>query len=325
MHSRNVAIIGAGQLGSRHLQGLLSYARPLHIYMVDPSALSLDRAKSRVKEVRSSADHEVVYYSSIDELPSQLDLAIISTNADIRRTVTEELLREADVRYLVFEKVLFQSLEDYDAIAALLKEKSVKAWVNCPRRMWESYIKLWNRVQGITHLSYAVSGTSWGLGSNAIHFLDHFGWLTEDYEIDLDFLLHKDLASNKRKGFVEFNGTLYGRSKNGFLISLTSYANGNIPLSIQIDSDRVRCVINESQGQGWIATPEDDWQWQAMPFGMEYQSILTGKLAKGILEEDGCILPTFDESKWIHKKLIEGFIKHLESISGKRESVCPIT
>ena len=47
----NCAIIGAGQLGSRHLQGLLSYKKEsLNIFIIDPSDDSLFIAKQRALE-----------------------------------------------------------------------------------------------------------------------------------------------------------------------------------------------------------------------------------------------------------------------------------
>ena len=47
----NIAIIGAGQLGSRHLQGLKLAKLPIKIQVVDSSAESLAVAKSRYEEV----------------------------------------------------------------------------------------------------------------------------------------------------------------------------------------------------------------------------------------------------------------------------------
>ena len=46
-----VAIIGAGQLGSRYLQGMASCKLPLDIIVIDPNQESLIQAQDRWNEV----------------------------------------------------------------------------------------------------------------------------------------------------------------------------------------------------------------------------------------------------------------------------------
>ena len=48
------AIIGAGQIGSRHLQALCQFEKPIRVDLVDPSDESLQTAQSRFEEVISS-------------------------------------------------------------------------------------------------------------------------------------------------------------------------------------------------------------------------------------------------------------------------------
>ena len=48
----NVAIVGAGQLGSRHLQGLSKVNININISVVDPKKHSLQLARSRFNEMR---------------------------------------------------------------------------------------------------------------------------------------------------------------------------------------------------------------------------------------------------------------------------------
>lgn len=42
---KNISIIGAGQLGSRHLQGLMTAQTEMNIWVVDQSLDSLNTAK----------------------------------------------------------------------------------------------------------------------------------------------------------------------------------------------------------------------------------------------------------------------------------------
>ena len=49
--SKNIAIIGGGQIGSRHLQGLAKLSKQFQIYVVDPDKQALSIAKQRYLEV----------------------------------------------------------------------------------------------------------------------------------------------------------------------------------------------------------------------------------------------------------------------------------
>ena len=46
-----IGVIGAGQLGGRHLQGLARLSLPCEIDVVDPSPVSLDSARKRFSEI----------------------------------------------------------------------------------------------------------------------------------------------------------------------------------------------------------------------------------------------------------------------------------
>src|SRR5947209_4742456 len=135
-----VALIGAGQIGSRHLQALARLEADITV--IDPSSASLDRAR----ELAGKSD--IRYATQLDQLGPAIDVAIVACSARERRSVVESLLAGRKVGALVLEKVLFQKIEDYEAVGALLKERGVRAWVNCPRRLWPFYQALRERTRG---------------------------------------------------------------------------------------------------------------------------------------------------------------------------------
>ena len=67
-------IIGAGQLGSRHLQGLLKSEIEQVIYVLDPSENSLTVSKQRAQEVEFM--HIVKYIKDWNNIPSNSNQAI---------------------------------------------------------------------------------------------------------------------------------------------------------------------------------------------------------------------------------------------------------
>ena len=110
-----IAIIGAGQLGSRHLQALARLTTECEITVIDPSLESLAVAKQRFEEMPvNKAVCVVGYGTSVDELPVELDYVVVATGADVRLKVLQSLLARSTVRYMLLEKVLFQRLGDYE-------------------------------------------------------------------------------------------------------------------------------------------------------------------------------------------------------------------
>ena len=82
---KKILISGAGQIGSRHLQGLMKLNFPSKIYVVDPSIKSLALSESRLKEVKNIAPFiDVSFFSELPKL-GKIDLAIIATTSDIRK------------------------------------------------------------------------------------------------------------------------------------------------------------------------------------------------------------------------------------------------
>src|SRR5690606_4328307 len=132
--TKNIMIIGAGNLGSRHLQGLKSTPADTLIYIIDPAESSLALSLERWKEL--TPPQEARFFKKIPPGIDKIDLAIIACSADVRAQVTQELLQTVRTNAILFEKVLFQNLDDYDSIQSLLQKENVAAWVNCPRRLW---------------------------------------------------------------------------------------------------------------------------------------------------------------------------------------------
>ena len=184
---KRIAIIGAGQLGSRHLQGLAKIKQDIHITVIDPNLSALEIARPRFVEMpENPLIQSVEYLESVEKLKRPVALAIIATNADVRRNVIEELVSNSRVKYLILEKVVFQSVAHFEAVIPLLKEKGIQAWVNCSRRMFPFFRELKKRTVNAPQISLTVEGSHWGLGCNTIHMLDLLAFLTEQTKFEFD-------------------------------------------------------------------------------------------------------------------------------------------
>ena len=121
MHT--LLLIGAGNIGRRHLQGILLANNQLEIFVVEPHLPNHDLINQAVTEAGGLRQHQLKIFSSLDEIEkTDFEIVIIATNADVRKNVLLDFLSKKTVTYLVLEKVLFQTLDDYKTVGKLLYE-----------------------------------------------------------------------------------------------------------------------------------------------------------------------------------------------------------
>lgn len=321
---KNIIIIGAGQIGSRHLQALRAIKTPLDISVVDTSQASLDIARQRYDEMpQGTVRHTLNFVNEFP--PKDIDIAIISTSSNTRREATEKLLEKNKVKFIIFEKLLFQKIDDFSVIKKLLKKHKTRAWVNCSMRIMPFYGKIKEEFKD-KKIFYHVDGGMFGLITNAIHYIDHMAYLTEcnKYKINTE-LLDTHPFESKRKEFIEFNGTLKIEFSNGSLGIFTCYPNSPAPIVTSISGNDIRIISKESEGKAWISRKDLGWQWEDTDSKMPNQSQMTTDIVENLFKTETCKLTDFEESIKLHIPFLEAILKHLNAYSEKKYDYYPFT
>lgn len=321
-----IAIVGAGQLGSRHLQGLARLSLPCEIDVVDPSQGALDIARQRFAEMPPNSDVLAVkYHLSIDALPSTLDYAVIATNADVRLAVLQELLTGRDVHRVLLEKVLFQRQRDYEVAEALLTSRNVQAWVNCSRRVFPIYSLIKDYFAKESLKYFQVMGGGWGLGCNCVHFVDLLGMLTGKLPTDISTVDLDDLlVPSKRKNFMEFTGSLHGQFGDT-QFEITSFSESSARLILTLRSESRTCVVDETSGHAFFFDDKRHAQWEQRAFEVPFLSQLSTSIATRILTHGASDLATFEQSTAYHLPLLAALGAHAARTHGTPVDFCPIT
>ena len=80
-------VVGAGQIGKRHIQSLCFMESKLNIDVIDPSIESLNTVKKLIFDgVDMKLENKSLnYFQSMDNLKIKYDFAIIATTSDIRK------------------------------------------------------------------------------------------------------------------------------------------------------------------------------------------------------------------------------------------------
>ncbi len=323
----NIALIGAGQLGSRHLQGLKKINLPVNIEVVDPNEESLLIAKERYKEIGDNENiKNIKFINSIENLNENIDLCIIATNSNVRAFATYQIIQKKKVKAIIFEKVLFQKIADYELIKSLLRKNNIKAWINCPRRLFPDYAEIKKHISKNEKLTFLLTGGNWGLGSNGIHFIDFLAYLNDNYDFKLSTShLDKVVHDSKRMGFVEFTGTLQGEQSNGSEIIINARNGSTAPHIITIMGEKSIFIIDETNGDFKMSLLENNWKWENKKLKVFFQSDLTGDVTQEILLKGNCGLTSFDDSAKMHISYISSLLEFYNNSLKISTDTCPLT
>lgn len=301
-----VALVGAGQLGSRHLQALAKSDSPLAVDVIDPAPTALEVAAARFGEMTPTA----VTARFLAAIPqdAEYDLAIVASSSIPRAGIVKSLLAESRVANMVLEKFLFPRLDEYGEIGALLAEKGVNAWVNCPRRMFADYQALKETLRG--PLVITVQGGMWGLASNAIHFVDLASWLADETFTVFDASgLDGTLHQSRRPGYKELSGSLIARNGAGSALFLHARHSSDAPHIVHITAEDSQHLISEGDGTMTTWRRSAGWRPETAAFRVRFQSELSHIFARDILAAGKCALPSFAESSAMHKGLLTALIR----------------
>jgi hypothetical protein len=319
LNSFDVLIYGVGQLGSRYLQGLASCRIPLNIYIYDVNQHSIDLAFSRWSEVQPNQSlHTLVVLSYLDQLPGSIDLAIIATTADARLTAVQNIVERTSVRYWILEKVLAQSIEAIASIEKLLSGCE-GAWVNTPRRLFAWYSKIKEASNFAGPIELYLSGDSWGLACNSIHYLDLLAWWSGEKLVSVRVNCNNwQWIPSKRPNNWELEGELRASFSSGSTAILISRPNlTKDPIKV-FDSTTI-VSIDELSGYAEISN--------ASPiYGrIMLQSEITANLVESILNSGKCNLPTFEESSQLHQVFLSEMLDCWQSSGRFYDLSVPIT
>ncbi len=311
---RQIAIIGVGDLGSRHLQALAKLEVASTITVVDPSERSLEVARDRFNEVAKGPRPNIVFVKNLTNLPATLDLAIIATSSAVRMTVISQLLAISAVPTLILEKVLFQKNADFDQANELFVRKNVSAWVNCPRRMMPFFREVASYIVPDKPFTFTAEGVNWGLCCNAIHLIDNCALYSRCTEYALDVSgLHAPIFRSKRDGFIELNGTLKGRFSNGAQFELRCESGDQWRHINRIQNDAYLVEIDLKDNAASISKLSTGEKTFFADIAIP-QSELTHRAVHALFESGECDLTRFRDSVSLHRPLVNDLLSYVNTL-----------
>lgn len=315
---KTILIAGAGQLGSRHLQGVKTSENELDIWVYDLSRESLRVAEERYNQVESE-NKTAHFVDLLEDVPNNIDVLIVASSSKPRAIIVKQVLASKKVKYMVLEKFLFTRMSEYEEIKQLIDEKGVKTWVNCPRRMWDGYSLISQYIDSTKPVSFDYEDTDWGLCCNTVHYIDIFMLLSgsKSFSVNLDGV-EPEVIDSKRAGYVELHGEEVFSTDNGSELRLLSTMKAVEDAKVVIKNGSNTILYYEGTGKVFVNGEEHDVK-------VHYQSGLSGILVDELLEKGTCRLATYAESSYYHKTYLSTIAPFINKIKGWTSDACPIT
>nr|WP_314839270.1 Gfo/Idh/MocA family oxidoreductase [uncultured Flavobacterium sp.] len=311
----NVLVIGFGNMGCRHAQSLLNRKKEDNIYVLEPNKEIIEINKSKIGD----KENRIVFIDRIDDLPFQIDFAIVATSAYPRFEIVKRLL-DIGIKKFLLEKVVFQSENQFDIVIKMLNDFDAVAYCNFVNRYFPNYQTIKKEMLKSMPFKMIVSGADFGLGCNALHYVDLFEFLSNEFSYVKSSNLFL-LNSKNRRGdmYKEVSGQLSWGTLNGnnLLINADVKKTGGVEIIIT-QGDSIHILNEESlkhiMCSSVISLKSND-------FIIKYTSELTNVIVNDVLEGN-IILPTVQETKNCHTE----YFTILNKVFGlSNNDLCPIT
>ena len=319
----HVAVIGCGNLGQRHIQGLGVSKSDIKVHIFDNSQESIKTCGKFIKDIANEIGNlETKFYATTESLgkaTSCFDLVIISTTANDRPTHLNSLCKSINSKAWLLEKPICQSPDELDELIDLTKEMNI--WINHPWRFMSMHHDLKNNYLKDQEINITFSGPNIGIGCNISHFIDLVNFFTDEIPKFVDTSgLSNQWHNSKRNGFKEIDGTLICKFSKGSKMRVVSDSNlKNLIISATSLKTGKNFFIDDTKS---IITFDEEF----IQFNKLLQSQLSRKVFDQINKYGYSDLTKFSVAAKCYRLIIDTFLKHWQSTSGqKSDKIVPLS
>lgn len=314
----NILFVGFGGMGCRHAQSFLNKGHQL--FVVEPIT---DLYLSNLGRINADAG-DFKRVGSIDEIKEQIDFAVVATPAEPRFAIVQQLL-EKNIKAMLLEKVVFQSVQQFEEVSLKLNEKGAKAYCNFVNRYFPQYLAIQKSLTNkeSAPIQMHIRGGDFGLGCNGLHYLDLFEYFTDQKSIDYTSQLIESSLGNKRGSqYKEVNGTIVCRTLKNDIFTISSLPSKKNGVEITVSTPTgVHIFDEEDQTYSYYDFKEQSIKTE------QFVMLPSSKLTYTIFEDmmaNRCLLPTVTDTFNAHSN----FFKVLNAtLVGEtlNSTICPIT
>lgn len=318
-----ILLVGCGELGSRFLQSLLVLKNIKQIDIVEPNENAKRIALMRISDYQNIVN--IKWYNSIDDDITNGDLALITTHADVRYELFKKVIKLGYKR-IILEKIVTQSLENYQEMLDLTKSNNAKVWVNCKTRAYPIWQYIRSKISINDKILFNSIGGNHGLCTNGLHTMDLFVFITSSIELTcFSEKIDNELFKTKRDKYDLSGEVTYSNCSNSFLKLQYDKSHFAMPLEIITTKD-YRWIINNATREAFESSSKTNNFFIKIPFEGEVMvSEMTKDFVTDIFNTNNCKLPSLEECFISHKILFQTYLPIFNKNLNKFNNLCPIT
>ena len=327
--SHRLLIVGCGDIGSRHLQAVATLPEVRAIDVVDPRPAAHAMAQQRLAEVSGRRhDFPIRWLTTLDDAQPEGSLCIVATQAEGRSPLMQEIVTRCGYTTFLVEKLVTQSIAEYEELLAFAAAHGVRGWVNCKTRAYPFHQRAKQCLDATEPIMFQAAGGNYGVATTGIHLVDLFLFYDESSDLQLDGAFLDPVLHPSKRGATLFDlsGTIVGHTPKGsrFIVSFAKEHKASLPITLV--SPRYRCIVDDVQRWAVESDERSGWVWRRAPFeGNLLISAMTAQFVRDILTTGTCHLPTLHESFAAHRVIFAALQSQFTRLLEREATLCPVT
>lgn len=264
----NVLLIGAGRMGLRHIEGLMTEG--IDLTVVDPQK-NVENVKN-ILEAHAFKGN-LNWYADLQEIPSRMvfDAAILSETAQ-QRLARFSWVANRGIPHILIEKPMEQSRQATRTMIDIAREQKLDVRCNHYRRALPFFRAL--KEEG-GPFEIIIYGGAFGLCCNGIHWIDLMVYLSGCTQAALLFgeVDKVTIASGRGAEFRDYGGRAVFGFGDGSRLFLSSNPLSSNPMNFIITLPRKQFSYTYADNQednGIIYTRHSDSQKPNYQYGADY-------------------------------------------------------
>ena len=320
---KKIAVIGCGQVGRRHIQGLGQSESKLAVNIYDRSSEMLEACKVFINEIADEVGNINFSFYNLDDLgkaSALYHLTILASTANERPKQIKSILSKINAKNWLLEKPLTQSENELDDLELSLSGLNV--WINHFRRTIPWHQELQKLHFDNKQVEIIISGSDIGIGCNISHLVDLVNYWSEEVPINVNVSgLDDPWHHSKRKGFREVNGKLDITFSQGSTLQVISAGKlGKLSINGKFLTTGIEFSIDETNAIALIGKDV------SVKGQMMFQSQMTGMVFDQLEQTGTCNLTPLNIAAKCYRPVIEALLSHWQSTAeGLGDLSVPLT
>ena len=133
MNRKKILIVGFGAMGCRHAQSFLNKKKNYEVHILEVSNENIKKNLERINAEKL----DFIWHKNINDIPL-LDVAIVATSSQPRFEIVKKLITMGYKKFLL-EKIVFQSVEQFNIISKMIDKSNILAYCNFVNRYFVAY------------------------------------------------------------------------------------------------------------------------------------------------------------------------------------------